>query len=105
MMYNCLRIFKILVLSKGGIFLNLHKRVSRRLILLLSVMIALIMAFSLTVFAATSSTSGGKTYYHPPYVQGSNYITFNGIDVSVFQGSINWQKVKKSGVDFAFIRV
>ena len=105
MMYNCLRIFKILVLIKGGIFLNLHNRVSRRLILLLSVMIALIMAFSLTVFAATSSTSGGKTYYHPPYVQGSNYITFNGIDVSVFQGSINWQKVKKSGVDFAFIRV
>lgn len=85
--------------------MNLHKRVSRRLILLLSVTAALILALSLTVFAATSSTSGGKTYYHPPYVQGSNYITFNGIDVSVFQGSINWQKVKKAGVDFAFIRV
>lgn len=85
--------------------MSLQKKVSRRMVLLISVITAVIVALSLTVFAATSSTSGGKTYYHPPYVQGSNYITFNGIDVSVFQGSINWQKVKKSGVDFAFIRV
>jgi GH25 family lysozyme M1 (1,4-beta-N-acetylmuramidase) len=28
-----------------------------------------------------------------------------GIDVSRFQGKINWEKVAKSGVDFAFIRV
>ncbi|MGN1383458.1 MAG: GH25 family lysozyme [Eubacterium sp.] len=85
--------------------MSLQKRVSRRMILLISVITAAMVALSLTVFAATSSTSGGKTYYHPPYVQGSNYITFNGIDVSVFQGTINWQKVKKAGVDFAFIRV
>jgi GH25 family lysozyme M1 (1,4-beta-N-acetylmuramidase) len=90
---------------KEEFFLSLQKRVSRRILLLISVTAAVLIALSLTVFAATSSTSGGKTYYHPPYVQGSNYITFNGIDVSVFQRSINWQKVKKSGVDFAFIRV
>ncbi len=29
----------------------------------------------------------------------------NGIDVSKWQGKIDWQKVKKSGVDFAIIRV
>lgn len=29
----------------------------------------------------------------------------NGIDVSVFQGDINWDRVKSDGIDFAFIRV
>ena len=28
----------------------------------------------------------------------------NGIDVSVYQGTIDWTKVSKSGVDFAMIR-
>lgn len=30
---------------------------------------------------------------------------YNGIDVSQFNGSINWGKVKQTGIDFAFIRV
>lgn len=29
----------------------------------------------------------------------------NGIDVSKWQGKIDWQKVKKSGIEFAFIRI
>lgn len=29
----------------------------------------------------------------------------NGIDVSKWQGKIDWQKVKNSGIDFAFIRI
>ena len=29
----------------------------------------------------------------------------HGIDVSRFQGEINWEKVKKAGIDFAIIRV
>ena len=29
----------------------------------------------------------------------------NGIDVSKWQGKIDWQKVKESGIDFAFIRI
>ena len=29
----------------------------------------------------------------------------NGIDVSYWQGKIDWAKVKKSGIDFAFIRI
>ncbi len=82
-----------------------QKYAPRRLMILLSVVAAMVLALTLTAFAATSSTSGGKTYYHPPAVQGSNYITFDGIDVSVFQGSINWKKVKKAGVDYAFIRI
>lgn len=30
--------------------------------------------------------------------------TFKGIDVSIYQGDIDWKKVKQSGVDFAIIR-
>ncbi len=33
------------------------------------------------------------------------YSKIKGIDVSVFQNTINWKKVKKSGIDFAIIRV
>jgi GH25 family lysozyme M1 (1,4-beta-N-acetylmuramidase) len=32
-------------------------------------------------------------------------VLHQGIDVSAWQGSINWEKVKASGVDFVFIRV
>jgi Lyzozyme M1 (1,4-beta-N-acetylmuramidase) len=31
-------------------------------------------------------------------------IIENGIDVSIWQGDINWKKVKKAGIDFAIIR-
>lgn len=33
------------------------------------------------------------------------YISKKGIDVSVFQGEIDWVKVKRSGIDFAMIRL
>ncbi len=36
---------------------------------------------------------------------GSGVTVKHGIDVSEFQGNIDWQKVKASGVDFAIIRV
>lgn len=34
-----------------------------------------------------------------------SYDVIKGIDVSVYQSDINWKKVKKAGIDFAFIRV
>lgn len=34
-----------------------------------------------------------------------SYDVIKGIDVSVYQSDINWKKVKKDGIDFAFIRV
>ena len=33
------------------------------------------------------------------------YYSTLGVDVSSYQGDIDWQKVKESGVDFAYIRV
>lgn len=33
------------------------------------------------------------------------YYSRRGIDVSEFQGTIDWQKVKSSGIDFVFVRL
>lgn len=42
----------------------------------------------------------GKTYQVP-----SGYNIFHGIDVSYYNGVINWSTVKNAGVDYAIIRV
>ena len=42
----------------------------------------------------------GRVYYDSPNVK-----TFTGIDVSVFQGEIDWTAVKNDGVDFVILRV
>ena len=42
-------------------------------------------------------------YYHGS--QFSDYDVLHGIDVSVYQGNINWTKAKAAGVDYAIIRV
>lgn len=56
------------------------------------------------VYAATSTIDGTK-YTHPSWYSSSTYKLFHGVDVSYWQGTnINWSKVKKSGVDFAFLR-
>lgn len=39
------------------------------------------------------------------YVGDENITTYKTIDVSKFQGKIDWDKVKAEGVDYAFIRV
>jgi len=39
------------------------------------------------------------------YYDDENVQTFHGIDVSNYQGDIDWEKVKADGVDFAMIRV
>lgn len=46
---------------------------------------------------------------HQRYIEASKpnpneYVFRNGIDVSTFQGNIDWNTVKQSGVDFAIIR-
>ncbi len=52
---------------------------------------------------ATVSPFTGKTYTHESQV--SNKIVRHGIDVSKYQGDIDWEKAKKAGVYFAFVRV
>lgn len=43
--------------------------------------------------------------YEKDYVVGGQSRVLKGIDVSVYQGNINWYSVKADGVDFAFIRL
>lgn len=45
---------------------------------------------------------GVLSYYND---SGEECISHKGIDVSKFQGKINWKKVKEDGVEYAFIRV
>ena len=45
---------------------------------------------------------GGYREYHD---KESRVVAVRGIDVSEFQGEIDWQEVKKSGVEFAIIRL
>lgn len=40
----------------------------------------------------------------PVYI-GDDYRACRGIDVSELQGTIDWQKVKAAGIDFAFLRI
>lgn len=39
------------------------------------------------------------------YVENGEVVSYKGIDVSKYQGAINWNKVKSDGVDFAIIRL
>ena len=50
----------------------------------------------------TSSFTGGY-YAHDSRFDG--YTIRNGIDVSKYQGDINWTAVRASGIEFAFVRV
>lgn len=54
-------------------------------------------------FNSTVSPFTKKTYLHEDHV--SNKIIRHGIDVSKYQGNIDWEKAKKAGVYFAFVRV
>lgn len=51
----------------------------------------------------TTSAYTSKNYIHSS-LHDSDAIV-NGIDVSEYQGEIDWQKVKAAGIDYAFIRV
>ncbi len=39
------------------------------------------------------------------YLENGEVVSYKGIDVSRFQGEIDWEAVKEDGVEFAFIRV
>ena len=44
-------------------------------------------------------------YNRHNYLKLQNLDSYAGIDVSAFQGKIDWKKVKQSGIDFAIIRL
>ena len=48
-------------------------------------------------------TTAFPEYYHNPMF--NDVVRRNAIDVSIFQGNINWKKVKADGIDYAIIRI
>ncbi len=69
----------------------------------------LVCSFALPAYAAVTTSNykttwKGSTYYHSPNVAAGKSI-LPGIDVSQYQGDINWSKVAADGVQFAFIRL
>jgi len=75
----------------------------RRSFLLIAVALLVVAVSSTSVFAA-SSTINSRKYTHPAFYKASLYRLFHGVDVSVWQGAINWNKSKKAGIDFAILR-
>ena len=73
------------------------------LLTVISRITALIVALFLLVFFASSSAFAGTSLPStPPDREG--YYEFLGIDVSEWQGNIDWKAVKSDGVNYAFIR-
>lgn len=70
----------------------------------LSLALAMIMLFTSTICygAATKSPFISNTYTHQSRFDG--YKIANGIDISYYNGDIDFAKVKKAGVEFAIIR-
>lgn len=76
----------------------------KRFILVLASLLVFILVTQSSFAFAFSGTSPytGKTYQHNDRFSGR--IVVNGIDVSQWQGTIDWNKVKANGIDFAIIR-
>lgn len=55
----------------------------------------------IATFAAGGNPYTGKTYTH---THAKTKYIYYGIDVSQWQGTINWSKVKADGISFVFIR-
>ena len=53
----------------------------------------------------TSSSNNQKNYFNTLYKKHKNENTMIGIDVSEWQGDIDFDKVKSSGVEFVIIRI
>lgn len=80
--------------------MNIHK-------ILCKLSAALLLLNSTASYASAASQTKGifdsKTYTHADAFDGMNI--YNGIDVSYYNKTIDWEEVKDSGVDFAIIRV
>lgn len=84
---------------------------------IISIFLSALLAASCSFLAASHSTAAGSqkksaqsispytgiTYTHADSFDGLNI--YNGIDVSKYNPTIDWEKVKAAGIDFVFVRV
>ena len=75
-----------------------------KLLTFVAVILAITILCGSYAFAETKTYSRytGLTYTHDSSLDG--YLIVDGVDVSGFQGNIDWAKVKADGIDFAIIR-
>lgn len=79
----------------------------KKLIKILSVFLAVIMAFASTSVAFASTKFYSK-YDKKTYTHNTKFDTFNkvvGIDVSMHNKTVDFNKVKADGIDFVYVRV
>ena len=79
----------------------------KKLIKILSVFLAVIMAFASTSVAFASTKFYSK-YDKKTYTHNTKFDTFNkvvGIDVSEHNKTVDFNKVKADGIDFVYVRV
>lgn len=79
----------------------------KKLIKILSVFLAVIMAFASTSVAFASTNFYSK-YDKKTYTHNTKFDTFNkvvGIDVSMHNKTVDFNKVKADGIDFVYVRV
>ncbi|MGN0708614.1 MAG: GH25 family lysozyme, partial [Anaerovoracaceae bacterium] len=76
---------------------------SRKLILTFA-LAAIFVLSAVSAASALTWTRNGIKYTHPSLSLSDDTAIFDGVDVSNWQGTINWSKVKYAGMDFAFIR-
>ena len=77
------------------------KKLKRLFLTALFSAIALFITCSMAFASNAIVDEGG--YTHPS--QFSDTIVLDGIDVSEWQADVNWEKVKKHGIDYAYIRL
>jgi GH25 family lysozyme M1 (1,4-beta-N-acetylmuramidase) len=58
---------------------------------------------SLKGISSSTSNYTGKTYTHASDFDGMNI--YNGIDISYFQGTVDFTKIKNAGIDFVILRL
>ena len=101
--YNCdiSKIGKHGRLRPNGVIMISRKRI----LIIAGLLLAALFLCTQTCFAAKTSTINGVKYTHPSKYQSADYKVLLGVDVSYWQYDIDWDKVKKDGVDFAIIRI
>lgn len=77
----------------------MRKKVLTSLILIGALVFTTAFAFAVT----SVSRYTGKTYSHNSRFD--NSVVVNGLDVSIYQKTIDWQQTKADGIDFAIVRV
>lgn len=74
----------------------------KKTLLTIAITMAALFATCGMAFASNAVVDSGG-YTHPSKF--SNCMVIDGIDVSYYQQTIDWGKVKRQGIDYAIIRI